>query len=124
MAVDYDELRETAEEIIEDWGSSGQVIVKGKKGGKSVSGDAEADTPDTFIDGIFTPLVKFKTHEVDGKSVLMGDSYVLWQTTGDEKIKVNMQITINSVTFVIKAIMPLSSNEDINVYIKLHLRNG
>ena len=122
MSFDYNEYRETAAGMITDYGGAGQIVKKGTTGGKNVSGDVTADTPDLTIDGIVTPLVKYKTSEIDGDSILNGDSWVYWQTDSATEIEVNMQITLNSVTFSIKDINPFSSIDDINLYYKLQLR--
>ncbi len=124
MAVNYDRARATAQRVINRFGGPGQIISKGKSGGKSAFGDSQADTPDTIINGIITPLVQFKTSEVDGTSVLTGDSWVIWQTDDTTQIKVDMQITINSTEFSIKKVSPLSSIAGINILVRLNLRSG
>ena len=44
MAVDFDELREIAEEIIDDWGGPGQIIKNSVVGGTSFGGDTGLGT--------------------------------------------------------------------------------
>lgn len=124
MAVDYNKKRAMAQRIINRYGGPGQIILKGVTGGTSVGGDTIPDTPDTLIDGIITPLIQYKTHEIDGTSILNGDSWVLWQTTSSTEIEIDMQITLNSKTFMVKSVQPFSSIDDINVFIKIQLRIG
>lgn len=120
MTYDFNQARATAKRVISKFGNPGQVVLKGAKGGFDANGDVTADVADQSFDGIITPLVQFKLNEIDGKSIISGDSWVLWQ--GDDALAVDMQITINSTTFRIKGMQDLSSTDGINIYIKLQLR--
>jgi len=120
MSFNYSEARSRAEKIITKFGSAGIVILKGSSGGFDDNGDATPDTPDTTINGIITPLVKYKTSEIDDKSIQNGDAWVFFHSDSD--ITINMQTTVNSKTFRVVDVIKLSSVDDINIYTRLQLR--
>ena len=123
MAFDYDESRLDAFEIINDFGGSGSVVSKGSTGGFAQDGSILANSNDTTITGSISPLMSYKNNEIDGKSIIMGDSFVYFQAdTNADKINVDTQVTLNSKTFKVKSVKDLSSITDINVFYKLQLR--
>ena len=122
MSFDYDDARETAKELIECFGASSSLVKKGTTGGFDEGGNAESDSPDITIDGIITPLVKYKTHEIDGKTIITGDAWAFFYTESTVEIEVDMQATINGKTFSVKGVEILSSVDDINIYTRLQLR--
>lgn len=122
MSFDYDDARETAKEIIEDYGGASSLVKKGTTGGYDSGGNIQANSPDVTIIGIVTPLVSYKTAEVDGESIIKGDAWAFFYTESNIAIEIDMQITINSKTFSVKDIKILSSVNDINIYTKLQLR--
>lgn len=122
MSFDYDDAREIAKEIISDYGSPSSVIKKGSTGGFDSGGNVSPASPDLSIEGIITPLVSYKTHEIDGKAIITGDAWAFFYTESDVEIKIDMQTTINGKTFSVKGIKSLSSVEDVNIYTKLQLR--
>lgn len=120
MSFDYNRARALALKVITKYGKAGTVIEKGTTGGFDDSGNSTPDTPDTIINGTITPLVQYKTKEIDGKSILTGDSWVFFHS--DIEPRINMQVTLNSKTFRIIETFPLSSVDDINIFRKLQLR--
>lgn len=123
MAFDFAEARLDAVEIIEEFGGDGSIVSKGSSGGFTQSGSVLADSADTEILGKTSPLMSYKNNEIDGKSIIMGDSFIYFQSiTNTEKIEVDMQTTLNNKTFRIKKVEDLSSIANVNVYYKLQLR--
>lgn len=120
MPYNYIRAKEIAARAILKYGEAGQVTLKGSSGGFDDSGDATPDTPDTVINGIITPLVAYTTREIDDKTILNGDSWVYFDS--ETEIEVNMQTTLNGVTFRIVKVFKLSSVDDIVIYRKLTLR--
>ncbi len=122
MAFDYSGARAEAFALIAEYGAAGQAIKKGTTGGYDSEGNVTPDIPDVAIDGTVTPLLQYKTREIDGSSIQMGDSFVFFHS--ETAPEINMQITINSKTLRIVDIYKLDSVGDINVFRKLQLRNG
>lgn len=122
MSFNYDKARDRTLKQITKYGASGQVILKGSSGGFDNSGNATPDTPDTIINGIITPLVQYKTAEIDDKSIQVEDAWVYFHS--DSEPLIDMQTTLNSKTFRIIDVIKLSSVDDINIFTKLQLRIG
>ncbi len=122
MAFDYTKARATAKKIISKFGQPSSLVKKGTTGGYGVGGNIEADAPDITIDGIITPLVSYKTNEIDGESIIIGDAWAFFYTESIVDIEVDMQATINGQTFSVKGIKRLSSVDDINLYTRLQFR--
>lgn len=122
MSFDYEDARETAKEIINDYGSASSIVKKGTTGGFDSGGNVQADSADIVINGIITPLISYKTNEIDDDSIITGDAWAFFYTESVVAIAIDMQTTINGKTFSIKGIKSLSSIEDVNVYTKLQLR--
>jgi hypothetical protein len=120
MVFDYDNARSIADTTISKYGGAVQLVTKGSTSGFDSNGDATPDTPDTFIDGISTPFVKFLLKEIDGESIQDGDSWVYFQS--DDEPLINMQLTINSKTLRVIAVEVIGSTEGVNIYFKLQLR--
>lgn len=120
MPFDYQKARETALKIIAKYGAPGSVVKKGTTGGFDSKGDSKADVPDSTIYGTVTPLVQYKTSEIDGSKIQVGDAWVFFHSNTPPAIE--MQTTINGKTFRIIDIVKLSSVDDINIYQKLQLR--
>lgn len=123
MAFDFAQARITAAGIINNFGGSSSITSKGVSSGYGQDGNVLAGTPDSTISGSISPLMSYKNNEIDGQSIVAGDSFVYFQSdTNSEKITVDMQVTLNSKTFRIKNVEDLSSITDINVFYKLQLR--
>ena len=120
MSYNFPAARAQAKRIITKFGKPGEVILKGVSGGFDDNGDVTPDTPDTIIKGTITPLIQFKTKEIDGESILKGDSWVYFDS--DTEPQINMQITLNGKTLRIIQTFPLSSVDDVNIFRKLQLR--
>lgn len=123
MTYNYTTARATARRSILKHGSTGDVIQKGQSGGYDDEGDVVADTSDVTISGILTPLVLFGKEEIDGSSIIKGDSWVHWQADDEsDQVTVNMQVTLNSSTFEIKAVEAVESNAGKVIYERLVLK--
>lgn len=121
MAYDYAAARKMALRVITKFGESGSVVKKGVSGGGfDNNGDPIPDSPDVVILGTVTPLVRFKTREINETTTKTGDSYVFFAS--DVAPEIDMQITINFDTFRIVDITDLSSIDDVNIFRKLQLR--
>ena len=116
----YNNAHDVAVKLITKFGQAGQVIKKGNASGVDSSGNIIQATPDTVIDGIVTPLLRYKNPEINGESVLMTDSYVFFESSTTPEI--DMMITINGQEFRIVDLAVMTSVDDINVYRKLQLR--
>lgn len=119
-AFDYEQAREDAEALIVEFGAAGQLILKGSTGGFDAFGNVTADTADAIISGTVTPLIGYKTREINDTSIKRGDSYVFFHSTGEPTI--NMTIEIGGDTFRVIDIYKLGSVGGINVLTKLQLR--
>lgn len=120
MAFDYDGARAEAFALISEYGEAGQVVLKGTKGGFDSEGNATPDVPDVVIDGTITPLLQYRTREIDGTNILSGDTFVFFHS--ETAPEINMQVTINSKTLRIINIYKLDSVGGVNVFRKLQLR--
>lgn len=121
MAYDYAAARKLALKVITKFGAPGSVVKKGVSGGGfDNSGDPIPDSPDVTILGTVTPLVRFKTKEINETTIKSGDSYVLFAS--DVAPEIDMQITINFDTFRIVDLIDLSSVDDENIFRRLQLR--
>jgi hypothetical protein len=120
MAIDYEDIRLDVEEAIEDAGFPAIVFTPALVNDDDEWGDPVADTPAVEIHGISTPIFSFKTADVDGNNIKFGDGYVYFHSEEDPEI--DMQITINSITHIIRGIKQLTSGGGVNVYRRLHLR--
>lgn len=117
---DYEQAREDAEALIAEFGDAGQLILKGSAGGFDAFGNVTTDTADLIISGTVTPLIGYKTREINDTSIKRGDSYVFFHSTGEPAI--NMTIEIGGDTFRVIDIYKLDSVGGINVFTKLQLR--
>lgn len=120
--VDYSILASEAAEIINEYGSAAQFVRKGTKGGYDSNGDPIADSPDVIVSGIATPLAMYKAHEIDGTSIIAGDSRVTFQ--GDDAPDIGMQYTVNSKDYRVVNVYTLSSNVGEIIYYTVQLRYG
>lgn len=122
MSFDYEDARETAKELIEEYGNDSVLVKKGTTGGFDSGGNVAPDVPDVDIIGIITPLISYKNAEIDGETIIKGDAWAFFYTESAIPIEIDMQVTINGKTFSIKGIGSLSSVDDINIYTRLQLR--
>ena len=120
MAFDYDEARETALEIINEFGDSGEFILKGTTGGYDAYGNETEATDDVTISGIITPLLSYSTAEIDGEAILATDNYCYFHS--DTAPEVGYTVTINGDEFRAISIDELTSVGGVNVYRKIQLR--
>lgn len=120
MTFDYAQARALALRVITKYGGPGSVVRKGISGGFDDNGVVAADTPDFTIDGTITPLIQYKTNEIDNSSILQGDAWVFFDSTTEPEV--GMHVTLNSRTFRIVKVFPLSSVDDVNIFRKLQLR--
>lgn len=121
MAYDYAAARKLALKVITKFGAPGSVVKKGVSGGGfDNNGDPIPDSPDITILGTVTPLVRFKTREINDTTIKSGDSYVFFHS--DVEPEIDMQITINFDTFRIVDLIDLSSVNDENIFRRLQLR--
>ena len=117
---DYTQARADALELIEFFGGKGQVILKGSAGGYDAKGNLTPDTDDIIYEGYITPLIGYKTAEIDGTAIQRGDNYVLFHS--DDKPLISMTVTLGGEAFRIINVTTLSSITDITVITKLQLR--
>lgn len=121
MAFDYTQARVDAKEIISEFGLAGTFIKEGSgSGGYDDFGNPIPAEPDTIINGIVTPPLRFNQNEIDGEQILSSDSYVFFHS--DQEPEIDSKITINGETYRNKKIWKLDSVGGVNVYRKIQLR--
>lgn len=117
---DYDSASKRASKIIKKWGSSGSLVKEGQKGGYDSEGNETPDVPDVIIVGTITPIINYKSHEVDGDLIINGDGWCLFDS--EEEPQIGMITTVGSKTWRLEEIRPLESPTGIVIRNLLHLR--
>ena len=120
-SYDYEAAKIIAAESINKYGGAVNLITKGVAGGYDSSGNVTADTPDAILSGISTPPVMYSTKEIDGTSIITGDSFVCFQS--DSAPSIGMQITITGKTLRVINVTSVASISNIVLYYKLQLRD-
>ena len=120
MSKDYTLSEAVAARLISNFGATGQLVKLGNSGGFDDFGEPLASQPDTIINGTVTPLLQYKSIEINGESIQSGDAYVYFDTTED--IEINMTITINSVLFRVIDVYQFNSVGGVRVFNRLQLR--
>ena len=122
MAFDYVDARETAKEIIEEFGEAGTFVLEGVKGGYDSDGNEVADSQDVIITGTVTPLLDYSTSDIDGVNILKSDSLCYFHS--DTLPTVGMTHTQNGVKYRAQNIETLTSVGGVVVYYEIQLRRG
>ena len=118
---DYGEARETAEALIGEFGESATLAKPGTDAGYDPNtGDPIPSTPGSYVDGLVTPLLSYKSTEVDGELIQAGDSYCFFHS--DEAPEIGMILTVNWLDWRVVSIVDLTSVDGVNVFRKLQLR--
>ena len=120
-SYDYDAAKIIASESINKYGGAANLVTKGVAGGYDSSGNVTADTPDVTLSGISTPLGIYSVKEIDGTSIMNGDSFVCFQS--DSAPSIGMQITITGKTLRVINVTSVASISNIVLYYKLQLRD-
>lgn len=115
---DYVKRRARADRLIEKSGEAGAFNRVTAGGTDNVTGATTPETT-TTINGTVTPVLKYKSNEINGESVQRGDGYVFFD--GDE-IAINDTITINGELFRAVFIDKIESVAGVLVYQKVQLR--
>lgn len=119
-SFDYVDAKATADNIIAEFGGSGTFIVKGADGGfNPETGDVIAAQPDVSVTGFVTPAIGYKSREIDGTTILMGDCYVFFSGA---LVPVGAVITLNNETYRVVNVSRLQSLSNVVVYQKVQLR--
>ncbi|MCP4280978.1 MAG: hypothetical protein GY776_13375, partial [Alteromonas sp.] len=113
MATNYAGFRSLAERLIASSGQSVPLITKGNTGGYDDSGNVLAPTPDTSITGTTTPILRYKSHDVDGSSILTSDGYVFYHS--NSQAEKGMYITISGDELRVVRVTELKSVGGISV---------
>lgn len=121
MSFDYAQARKNAQEIIGEFGAAGTFIISdASEGGYDDLGNPVPPQPAVTIEGIVTPLLRYKQHEIDGERILAIDNYVFFHS--ETVPQIDNKITINGNTYIAKSIVRLDSVDNINIYVKVQLR--
>ena len=80
MKHNYVSSRAKVKRIITKWGEANIIVKKGITGGHDKKGNVIPDAPDSFINGIITPLTKYKVAQIDGKSIITGDAFAYFSS--------------------------------------------
>lgn len=150
MAYDYLKAQAQVNGQIAKYGNDGTFVKLGSSSGYDDSGNSTIGTPDINVDGIVTPLLKYKKHEMDGTKIIVGDAYVYFDSDNDAALEVGMLIAIGTKVYRLVGIdklehydpnRPINDNSGINdgweyyfndiifqghgitVYVKLQLRS-
>ena len=117
----YSEARATAEALIGEFGESATLVKPGTDAGYDPNtGDPIPSAPGSYVDGLITPLLSYKSTEVDGELIQTGDSYCFFHS--DEAPEIGMALTINGHDWRVVSIVDLTSVDSVNVFRKLQLR--
>lgn len=117
---DYSAAAAKAKAIIEKFGGNGSFVIKGNDGGFDDDGNALAAQADTVISGTVTPLLQYKSMEIDGSTIQTGDSYVFFDSVLD--VPVGAVTTINGDSFRVVNSNELKSVNNIKILQKIQLR--
>ena len=118
---DYGKMRALAQKLIDKFGGEAQFIKAGQQGGYDPdTGNQTPDTPPVTIDGLSTPLLSYKSSEIDGTVIKMGDGYVFFHS--DIEPEIDMKITLNGDTFRAINLTKLTSVQGVKVVCKVQLR--
>lgn len=123
---DYNEAQKTADELIDFFGAPGAVYIPAEDGGGyDNNGNPLPATPQVDINGTVTPVLSFKSDEIDGDIIRATDGYVFF--TPDDKsevIEIGMLFDANGKTYRVQDIQGITSGDGIKVYHRLQLRGG
>ena len=117
---DYVKARKYAESIIGDFGASGSVYTLGEDGGEDMLGNPLPSIPGVVIDGLVTPLLKYKQAEVNGQNILATDNYIFLHSELEPEI--DMLHDSGGNTYRVMDIVKLDSVDGVRIYRKLQLR--
>ena len=123
MSFDYDEARETALELITEFGGDGSFVKVGDSGGYDEYGDPIAATPDVVITGTVTPLLPFKIGEIadSNGTIVMTDKHCFFHS--DIAPEIGYTHTQNGVEWrVVSILKEITSVDGVNVFRRLQLR--
>lgn len=120
VAFNYNKAYEVAKKLIEKFGGSGSFVVTGSTGGYDDDGNVIPDIPDRTISGTVTPMLQYKSMEIDGSTIQTGDSYIFADTSAE--VPINAVITLNGDTFRVVNVQGITSVDGVKVYRKLQLR--
>ena len=118
---DYSEARAAAEALIGEFGESATLSKPGTDAGYDPNtGDPIQSIPGSYVTGLVTPLLSYKSTEIDGELIQAGDSFCFFHS--DEAPEIGMALTINGHDWRVVSIVDLTSVDGVNVFRKLQLR--
>ena len=120
MAYNYAKARKIAARSIQKYGGEGSLVLKGVSGGYDNNGDVIPAQPDQTVYGLITPPVLYNSGEINGDTIIKGDSWVYFDS--DQDISTGMQTTLNGVTFRVIDIQTVLDLDGVSIYKKLSLR--
>jgi hypothetical protein len=119
--LDYESTSAEIKAFLEEYGELLELTLKGNSGGFDSSGNSISPTADTTIEGVCTPIVRFRNSEVDGKTIISGDGYCLFQGTQDAAV--GMLIPMYGNTYRVVDENGVKSINGIRLYQKLQVRS-
>ena len=120
---DYTSSRDTASQLISDFGQAGQFIKSGDTGGYDEYGNVIAASPDVIIDGTVTPLLPITKDELErgGASIIDGDKACFFHS--DTAPEIGYEHTQNGVKWRVVAVLKeITSVDGVNVFRKFQMR--
>lgn len=121
MAFDYNKARDTAQRLIDKFGAAGSFVKGGSNGGYDDYGRPIPPEPDITINGLVTPILSFKSSEIDGDSILSTDGYVFFHS--ETAPGIGYFQTQNGVKYrFISMLSEITSVDGVNVFRKIQVR--
>lgn len=121
----YTKARAKSLDIIQKFGLTANVTLKGTIGGTNAIGETIPDEPDIVINGLASPVLYYNTQtkmtKYEQENVIAGDGYMFFYSD-EGKPLVNMTHEDNGTTWRVQAINELSSRDGVTVVTKVMLR--
>ena len=130
MAFDYIDARNTAAELINEFGADGSFTISdGSAGGYDNLGNVIPVQSPEVVNGIITPLLPFSSmtlaskQEDDGTQILKSDRFCFFYSEPDQAIPIGAYTTVSGETWrVISITKTIDQVDGINVFRIYHLR--
>ena len=120
---DYSDARETARQLINDFGQAGRFIKSGDTGGFDEFGNPTGGGNEIVIDGIVTPLLPISKDgmESGGANIIDGDKMCFFHS--EQAPEIGYEHTQNGVKWrVVSVLKEITSVDGVNVFRKFQMR--
>lgn len=122
---DYLDAQQTADELIEFFGSSSSIYTPAiDGGGYDNNGNPLPSQPREDILGLATPVLSYKKDEIDGDVIQATDGYIFFSPDDkSQAIKIGMLYESSGKKYRVQDLSGITSNDGIKVYQKVQLRS-